>query len=193
MALYLTTTEKAALTEQLEMVWKNSPTMIKHGLSTTAAMFTIRGRLITMDKPNIQTSFHFAEHGHDFLEVNEHSSNMSKNEMFFIMENLADSPAGRLLGQIEEARDENVRYLKVTDIKYTSQPEECLLSSLVFSTPNWDMNWERDQHLRLTSEELDYIEEICFKEQTKFEKRLMTYLKRYGLTKCSFSTYWADR
>ncbi|WNO28419.1 hypothetical protein SEA_PSONYX_117 [Corynebacterium phage PSonyx] len=193
MAINLTTTEKALLTEQAEMVWKNSPTMIKHEVSTAAAMFTLRGRLITMDKPSIKTSFHFAEHGHDFLEVNEHSSNMSKNEMFFIMENLANSPAGRLLGQIEEAREENVRYLKVTDIKYMSQPEECLLSSLVFSTPSSDMDWERDQHLRLTIEELDYIEEICFKEQTKFEKRLMTYLKRYGLTKCSFSTYWADR
>ena len=27
----------------------------------------------------------------------------------------------------------------------------------------------------------------------EFEKRLRTYLKRYGLTKCRFSTYWADR
>ena len=27
----------------------------------------------------------------------------------------------------------------------------------------------------------------------KFEKRLKTYLKRYGLSKCSYGVYWADR
>ena len=30
-------------------------------------------------------------------------------------------------------------------------------------------------------------------EQAEFGKRLDSYLKRYGLEKCHFGVYWADR
>ena len=82
-----TTTEKALLAEHVRMAW-DSPSMVDHIVKSTSAILTIGDRIISFDKPTIQTSFHFAEHGHDFDAVNEYAHNMSKNEIFFITENL---------------------------------------------------------------------------------------------------------
>lgn len=187
-----TTTEKALLAEHVRMAW-DSPRMIDHIVKSTSAILTIGDRIISFDKPTIQTSFHFAEHGHDFDAVNEYAHNMSKNEIFFITENLHRSPAGAVLRQVESARNKSNPSYIVLNPTYTGQPEECALTSIIHRTPRNEMDFGKDLDQAITDEELDQIEAVALAEQTKFEKRLMTYLKRYGLTKCSFNVFWADR
>ena len=48
-----------------------------------------------------------------------------------------------------------------------------------------------DMH-KLTEDECELLYYTARAEQEKFEKRLNTYLKRYGLSKCHYWTYWLD-
>lgn len=47
--------------------------------------------------------------------------------------------------------------------------------------------------LMLDDDERAAVTGMLQDECDKFGKRLTSYLKRYGLSKCRFSTYWADR
>ena len=49
------------------------------------------------------------------------------------------------------------------------------------------------EYRRLTDEETAAFIQMHKEEVEKFEKRLRTYLKRYGLSKCYYGMYWADR
>lgn len=46
---------------------------------------------------------------------------------------------------------------------------------------------------RMTENDAKKALAILKSERAKFEKRLQAYLKRYGVSKISFGTYWADR
>jgi hypothetical protein len=45
----------------------------------------------------------------------------------------------------------------------------------------------------LSGEDLELAKKLVATESKRFEKRLRTYLKRYGLSKIHSWTYWADR
>lgn len=51
----------------------------------------------------------------------------------------------------------------------------------------------RNHTHRLTESDTKKALAILKSERAKFEKRLQAYLKRYGVSKISFGTYWADR
>lgn len=51
----------------------------------------------------------------------------------------------------------------------------------------------RKQIHRMTESDTKKALAILKSERAKFEKRLQAYLKRYGVGKISFGTYWADR
>lgn len=51
----------------------------------------------------------------------------------------------------------------------------------------------RKQIHRMTDSDAKKALAILKSERAKFEKRLQAYLKRYGVSKISFGTYWADR
>ena len=48
---------------------------------------------------------------------------------------------------------------------------------------------ESKPHRMMTQEEVERWRNFLTEEVEKFEKRLKTYLKRYGLSKCTYSTY----
>lgn len=192
MAKNLTAAEKDLIATHAARFW-NSPGMIEHVVKTTSAIVTVRDYIVTLRKPSIHKNFYFAERGHDFTEVSEHASSMSRNEMFFLMENLAKSPTGQLIESVKAARDDSDPAYMVVRPSYPGQPDDCALGELVYHAPELDCgNFEANHPDALTDEELDRIEEVALADQEKFEKRLITYLKRYGLSKCTFSTFWAD-
>lgn len=53
--------------------------------------------------------------------------------------------------------------------------------------------WHGKQIFRFSAEELDQIKQFSKWQKQLFEKRLNTYLRRWGVEKLSFSTYWANR
>ena len=78
----------------------------------------------------------------------------------------------------EQYADSNVGYIKY------NEP-----SALYRNGNKYDPTTEK----KLDDETIDALIEKSEEELDKFNKRLKTYLKKYGLSKVSHSSYWADR
>ena len=56
----------------------------------------------------------------------------------------------------------------------------------------WELENKGQEARPLTTEEIDIVIEAYKKARAAFEKRLNTYLKRYGMSKVETWTYWRD-
>jgi len=178
----LTMEDKAFLAEKYRTVWPNSDRMVDHCVKTTSAYVTLDdGTVLTHDKESIQTQFWFGEHGFDFDEKVKLAHELSENETYFYEENMRRCDANRKLSRITEGGYE----VRVAPQYYDSDA----IVSLMFCKP-WEENKEgRELNDNEKAKVISMLEGEC----DKFGKRLTSYLKRYGLSKCRFDTYWADR
>ena len=116
----------------------------------------------------------------EWEEVQDHVFSC-KNEAYFMSENMSSTDAWRYLRALNERRFG----------VYLCKDREG--ESWVCWSYWAEMQEDRYFVRELTDEEREQLRTACEAEQAKFEKRLRTYLKRYGLSKCYFSTYWANR
>lgn len=182
----VTKDEKEMLRGEFAKAW-DDPRMVTYCTNKVSGFVTIRGTIITIDKPSIETRFCFGEHGFDFDEVNETCDRLSRDEGYFIAENIRRCAAGGIIKNLEDGHP----FVPVLRREhYTGQTEDCRLGYV-----EW-VYWydiDRDDPDILTADEIAEYRQMCEEEIEKFTKRLRTYLKRYGLSKCDFWTYWADR
>lgn len=54
------------------------------------------------------------------------------------------------------------------------------------------VNWEESRKTKFSEEENEKFREFVAKARARFEKRLHTYLKKYGTSKLHCWTYWVD-
>lgn len=159
------------------------------------------GELLEIEKPNIQTRFCFG-HGFcgrstddDYLRAQNMAHHARTEESYFLKKNLS---------QLSDTVDKITAWQEQhrMDGRPAREPFLCdhfdnsdKIKKLTFMHP-WDfdnLDEERKRHLRRpTVEELDSIKKAYETETAAFEKRLKTYLKRYGLTKLDVWTYLAD-
>ena len=199
----LTKEDKAMIRAEYQKVWTRrdgSPDekMIDYCTNKTSAYIDLGDGLVTFDKPSIETHFCFGEHGYDYDEVNETCNALSRNETYFIEENIRRTEAkdmlDRLTGNTERYITCDVPIL--TYGAYCTQTSDCKLAHINFVNRFYEDGWghqPRGKWRDLTDEEKQRLVAILQDEIAKFEKRLKTYLKRYGMSKCHFWTYWADR
>ena len=178
----LTKSEKDMLRKQFAKTWRNND-MVEYCVSHTSGYAEIGDCIVTFDKPHIETWFCFGEHGYDYDEVNETCRKLSTDEDYFIAKNMREF--NRLQKLIAETRQGYYKPWLVhhgdgSDLGYVTFTD-------IFEEPRGK------DPLQLTSAGLDVYAELVADEREKFEKRLRTYLKRYGMSKCRFWTYWADR
>lgn len=178
----LTKDDKAFLAEKYRTVWPNDDRMVDHCVKTTSAYVTLDdGTVLTHDKERIQTQFWFGEHGFDYDEKVKLAHELSEDESYFYEENMRRCDANYKLGRIADGRYETW----VGRAYCGSDAIVCLR----FYSP-----WEDDKEGReLSDDEKARVVSMLEGEQEKFGKRLTSYLKRYGLSKCRFDTFWADR
>lgn len=199
----LTKEDKAMLRAEYQKVWTKrdgSPDlkMIDYCTNKTSAYLDLGDALITFDKPSIETRFCFGEHGYDYDEVNETCDKLSRSESYFLAENIRRTEARDILDRIDGTEE---RYITCkTPIlvygAYCTQTSDCKLAHIEFVNAFHEDYWGHKPNgtwRDLTDEEIAALRTIMQDEITKFEKRLKTYLKRYGMSKCHFWTYWADR
>ena len=139
------------------------------------------GLFVPFEKPTIQTRFCFGYstlgQGPSYEEATESERN-AYNEEYFMRVNLLD-----ITKSIRMLKDKLtvIRYRK----KYKGDGNIC---SLVW--PSWYEDYE--QYPVLSDEDRQLLIDSCYKQKEHFEKRLRTYLKRYGLSKIDTWTYWID-
>ena len=146
------------------------------------------GNFISIDKPGIETRFCFG-YGNDnesYDNANESSRIARTNEQYFLNENL------ERFDQIFKSIKQYNMFLRV---EYTNAPKNSKCKALEFKS-DWQVyNFSEKDKEELTAVSEKDKEKIitAYKiERENFEKRLNTYLKKYGLTKVRSWSYWQD-
>lgn len=186
----LTKDDKKKLREQYEMVWHKrdgsvDQKMVDYSVGAASGYVMIDGVMVVFDKPHIKRDFWFGEHTWDYDEVVEHCDKCSESEKYFLAENLKDFE-WRL-----ENLDDPWEKVYIVPREYCCQSDDCKLGYVEFCRYH---EKPRGKNVReMTDGEKEQYAEFIKDEKAKFEKRLNTYLKRYGLSKCSYRVFWADR
>lgn len=198
----MTKEAKQAVREQYEKVWHDDVKMVDYCTKRTSGYIIIGGIMVTVDKPHIQTDFWFGEHTYDYDEVCDTCRAMSESEQYFIEQNLESFGAYNMLrglNGIDKWGYEASFDAYIVDNHYGSQDDDCILGyvNILKLGNNPDEHFATREGIqnyrKLTDEERAELAEFLKGEVEKFQKRLKTYLKRYGLSKCHYGVYWADR
>ncbi len=145
--------------------------------------YTIGEAVVKFRAPGIQRYFLFSEDARTIEEWEEVQDFVTscRNEAYFMSENMSNTEAGLYLRALNERRF-GVYLCK------DKNGESWICWSY------WSEMFDDRFYVReLNDEERNQLRAACEAEQAKFSKRLRTYLKRYGLSNCHFSTYWSNR
>lgn len=172
-------------------VWHGSPDMVTHCLKNAAHIVELtNGDIVVIEKPSIKKDFCFGYRDsrydtEEFDEANRMAAHASSSTDYFLAENLAeiDDVIKHLEGKEWSSWDYHVcRH-------YYSQPENSKLKKLL------GVYWhdERGQkYPKLEGEDRARVLEGYKVVRASFEKRLHSYLKRYGMSKVNTWSYWVD-
>lgn len=162
------------------------------------------GMIIPIDKKSIETRFCFGYstcgQGAEYEDANESADNARKSVTHFIRENMAYYD-----DLIEWLSDENKRHTNppFLRVEYWSLAPNSIFRSIT-SSYNYgeaEKYWYKQGEWVLNGNNIDYVP--TFKEldliidglkiaRQMHLKKVMAYLKRYGLSKINVWTYWVD-
>lgn len=183
---------KAMYQEILENeVWQRSPDMVDYCVKKTAHIVELtNGDIIAIEKPGIETRFCFGYSDsrydtEDYDRANDMADYASKSQEYFIEENMKG--INQIIGQMEGTVPNSFEWR--LRVPYSGQPEGSKLKSL-------DAYYWSDEHAKqfpeISDEDLQRVIEGYKVVKASFEKRLNTYLKRYGMSKVKTWSYWQD-
>ena len=175
--------------------WNGDQKMVNYLMKDYCVLFEIDGGIAHIDKPSIKTRFCFGYHlnryvSKDFDDARDMANYAAKSVEYFKKENLKDLEYW--IGLLKECKEGHTTRVACVGNHYSTKSEG--LKRLVFLS-SWELEEPTCQNKevrRLTEEEIDTALEAYEKAKVLFEKRLNTYLKRYGLSKVDTWTYWAD-
>ena len=150
------------------------------------------GRMIAIEKPSISKEFCFGWHstmpGSDYEEANAMACYARESEEYFIKENMR-----QIDSEIEELARPRSRWTPKTGIHYCGAPEDSKICYLKWWDLFDDMGHDRKETDQdVTEEDMEKILSAYIETRKDFQKRLDTYLKRYGTKHVRAWTYWAD-
>ena len=180
----LTKADKEMLEKCYANVWGDNASLVDYCVKKASGYIAFGDDIFVMDKPSIKTEFWFGEHTYDYEEVCERCSEAKNDIDYFVEQNLDGCEAHRFIREIDEGR--RAPYISREYSSYDN-------SNFVFI--NWRRPWDSTDYdiRKLDDDEIAALRLFCKDEVEKFERRLTSYLKRYGLSKCHFGVYWADR
>lgn len=165
-----------------------------HKKNTARIYKTADGKLIPLEKPRIETHFCFgysdsAYDTEDYDRANEMAHHARTQEDYFLSENR--DKIGSKIKSLENNDDYSTLKHFIFNQSHQGKKVYGLTS---FYLGRWfDMN-EKDKAFYQPLEEVDRLGliEAYKKVLEDFEKRLQTYLKRYGLKNIKSWSYWRD-
>lgn len=172
-------------------VWKSSPDMVDYCLKEAAHIVELtNGDIIVIEKPRIETRFCFGYSDsrydtEDYDRANAMADHAKKSQEYFIEENMKD--INRTIGEMEGTIHHWYEYR--LRVKYTGQPEGSKLKCL--EVCRWGDEYAK-KYPEISAEDLQRVVEGYKVVKASFEKRLNTYLKRYGMSKVKTWSYWQD-
>ena len=186
-------------------VWKKDPKMVKYCVDKTAWYIELsNGLVIPIDKKSVETRFCFGYstcgQGAEYDDAMESASFARKSVTHFIRENMAYYD-----DLIAWLSDENKRHTSppFLRVKYWSLEQNSIFRSITspynygdaekywYKQGEWVENGDNDDYVP-AFEELDLIIDGLKIARQMHMKKVMAYLKRYGLSKIDVWTYWVD-
>lgn len=181
---------KECVRAEYEKMYPNDHKHVEWRISqcSTALRFS-DGLIMEFGKPKIETEFCFgySDFGQGPTREEAYAQRNNFGESQFLRENLREFDKD--IKQLEELSDnENVYLSKATCIES--------LFCYYFIATDWDIQAYPSRYSGIirvaTKDEVKQILESKRSERAKFEKRLKSYLKRYGTSKLRLWTYWMD-
>ncbi len=159
----------------------------------SSAVKLSNGGLLVFTRQSIETSFCFGYRTsvydcEDYDNANEAARMARTNEDYFMEENL--STFDKAIEALSRESDDEYRRPYIYRVRYDTQSEPLNLF-------RWEMfgAGERTfgrEYTEMTAADRAIVLAGERHEREKFEKRLRTYLKRYGLSKIRSWSYWLD-
>lgn len=192
---------KAVYTEELKKAW-DWDRMVKYCSNSTAFVIEHNGALYGIEKPKIKTRFCFSYGfcGVSSEEEEQQADNMAetarKSKEYFINQNLEE--LNRWIKSLQKILDDmgknwaegsHPQYMIETGEHYSGQKEDCRLRYYsIVDTFDGTSRGEICNDTELIKKLIAGYEEV----KKQFEKRLNTYLKRYGLSKIDTWSFLSD-
>ena len=171
----------------------------RHIKEASEIMMTDCGVILVFDKQRVNAgTFWFHDEGPNY----EYYKSVTKDEKskidYFMSENLDEYD--RLIKEMTERKDRHGYDLIPVFYEHEWCSKGCLGwgNSLYMMSESRAQEEEADPRSRnhfhrMSEKDAAQALTILKAERAKFEKRLQSYLKRYGTSKMQFGTYWADR
>lgn len=187
--------QKAIMDEYIQIiakeVWSDEKMLDFIRKDTAYIIRTEKGYLIPIKKPTIEKSFCFGYSlsrydSEDYDRANKMAEYASKSEEYFKEQNLKG------LRQWLEALEYNELYIRTHYYKSPSNSRAKTLVHLKY----WDYEnmseEQKKEYEKVSGTDKAIIREAYEKEIANFEKRLDSYLKKYGTSKLKTWSYWQD-
>lgn len=190
--------DKALLEEYMQeyaKVWPNDKGMLDYERKKFSSAIRLQnGGILYFEKPSIDNAFCFHDEGPDYDYYRHLMADKEKRlAQYFLDRNLSgfDEDIERL-----KSLTKDCRRLYIQRQSYTGETEPLNLWKW-YSWSEWDVENEPYRYTpgtyeKMTDRDRKAILQAVKHEREKFEKRLQTYLKRYGVSKIRTWTYWAD-
>lgn len=191
--------DRELLRTEYEKVWPHSPKMVDYCVNRVAEMAILpAGEIIPIEKQRIATKFCFGESGYDADDAARMAYHARTSQDYFKKENMSHFD-----NWIQEITGDNV--MVVTQ----SYRESKRICSVQFMKP-WQVvdafgvcvdlrdvagktfMYRNVPHRIVTPEEKQIILDAYRKARAAHEKKVDSYLKRYGTSKVESWTYWRD-
>lgn len=175
--------------EEMRKEWSDER-MIEHYRKTTSYVCQLsNGGLLAFEKQSIETSFCFGysytHDQNDYKDANKMVEHAKTNEDYFIERNLEQFD-----WKLEKINKEDA---DIYIFRKHSRSNANVYDFYVLDFYEVNANYYKHLNLQKASEEDKNIIINAIKaERAKFEKRLRTYLKKYGLSKVRSWTFWKD-
>ena len=197
---------KELLHSEYSKVWDDHMTDYCTSKAATMAILP-DGGIVIVDKKKIEKDFCFGESGYDYDDAQKAADHARTSHGYFFRQNMAEFNSW--IKDLEEAKEIGGRFmLHIIDRHYFGQTEDCKIRSIQFVRINeiLDVNGPAfleelpgkqlklrgcDGHLA-TAEEVDLILTAYKEAAADHEKKVRSYLKRYGTSKVNAWTYWRD-
>lgn len=178
--------------EALADVWGKDINMINYCMKNTVVIIPLSNNcLVPLDKETIKTEFFFGYsdigQGRSYDENNKLVEETNNTLVEYFMNHNLEHDEAIINSLIDASNDSYYKIIKVEgyDLRKNSKYTICRIH---INNP-WSYEYKGTE---LTTDEINNVIEGYKIYKEKFEKRLETYLKKYGTSKLSIRTYWID-
>lgn len=181
---------------ELKKAWKDQKMMDHFRKSTSRVIRLTDDGLMPFEKMKIQKDFCFGYHlsshdTEDFDRANKMADHAANSQAYFIAENLKD--INRAIGILQDPDGDDIYLYRIS--YYSEEAPLNCWRWIALSYINYEYGvcrgWYRDIK-PCSLEDRALILDALESEKKDFERRLRSYLKRYGMKNVNSWSYWRD-